>query len=293
MAEAEVKQGGQDQEIPVETGTPVAKAEEAGAGAPVVEASSWLEGLPEDIRENPHLTRYKSREEAARGIIEAQTFISSTRPTIPKEDAPPEEWDKFYNSQGRPEKPEGYELAKPENLPEGFVYSEELDKQWQTWAHKAGLSAKAFKEIRDSYLAANVAYFNKVLEDQGQREERVTAALEETWGGKYKENLNLARITAKKYIADEGDWEALAFALNNDERLVGIFHRIGQDLSEDTLRGGGQHQPGEPFKKQAQAKQAELLNIDKRKEPQRYKEAQAEAETLFKKAEDAGELTQP
>jgi hypothetical protein len=79
--------------------------------------------------------------------------------------------------------------------------------------------------------------------------------------------------------------------LNNDERLVHIFHRIGQDLSEDTLRGGGQRQPGEPFKKQAQAKQAELLNIDKRKEPQRYKEAQAEAEALFKKAEAAGELT--
>jgi len=253
--------------------------------------TSWRAGLPEDIRENPHLTRYGSQEEAARGIIEAQTFISTTRPTVPKEDAPAEEWDKFFTSLGRPEKPEGYEITKPEKLPEGFPYSEELDKQWQTWAHKAGLTTKQFKTIRDEYLAANVDDFNQVLTDQGQREEQVVAALEKKWGGRYKEELALSRKTAQSLIETDEDWNSLSFALDNDERLVSLFNRIGHHFSEDTLRGLATGGTRTSFKKQAQAKQAELLNIDKRKEAQRYKETRAEAEELFKKAEAAGELT--
>ena len=253
--------------------------------------TSWRTGLPEDIRENPHLTRYGSQEEAARGIIEAQNFISTTRPTVPKEDAPAEEWDKFFNSLGRPEKPEGYEITKPENLPKDFPYSEELDKQWQTWAHKAGLTTKQFKAIRDEYLTANVADFNRVLVDQGQREEQVVAALEKKWGGRYKEELALSRKTAQSLIETDEDWNSLSFALDNDERLVSLFNRIGHHFSEDTLRGLATGGTRTSFKKQAQAKQAELLNIDKRKEAQRYKETRAEAEELFKKAEAAGELT--
>ena len=263
----------------------------SGNQEPKKEIDSWRAGLPEDIRENPHLTRYGSQEEAARGIIEAQNFISTTRPTVPKEDAPAEEWDKFFNSLGRPEKPEGYEITKPEKLPEGFPYSEELDKQWQTWAHKAGLTTKQFKTIRDEYLTANVADFNQVLADQGQREEQVTAALEKIWGGKYKEELALSSKTAQSLIETDEDWNSLAFALDNDERLVLLFNRIGHHFSEDTLRGLGTGGAHTSFKKQAQAKQAELLNIDKRKEAQRYKETRAEAEELFKKAEAAGELT--
>ena len=253
--------------------------------------TSWRAGLPEDIRENPHLTRYGSQEEAARGIIEAQNFISTTRPTVPKEDAPAEEWDKFFNSLGRPEKPEDYEITKPEKLPKGFPYSEELDKQWQTWAHKAGLTTKQFKAIRDEYLAANVDNFNQVLADQGQREEQVVAALEKKWGGKYKEELALSRKTAQSLIETDEDWDSLSFALDNDERLVLLFNRIGHHFSEDTLRDPITGGTRTSFKKQAQAKQAELLNIDKRKEAQRYKETRAEAEELFKKAEAAGELT--
>jgi len=258
---------------------------------PELPEGSWLKGLPEDIRENSHLTRYKSPEEAARGLIEAQNFISSSRPTVPKEDAPPEEWDKFYNSLGRPEKPEGYKIAKPENLPEGFAYSEEIDQQWQVWAHQAGLTAKQFTAIREAYLTANVANFKEVLEQQGQREKQVTEVLEKEWKGKYRENLDLARKTAQRYIQDGADWEALAFALNNDERLVRIFCRMGQDLSEDTLRGGGTGRLQTSFKNQAEAKTAELIQIDYRKEPQRYKDVKAEVDELFKKAEAAGELT--
>lgn len=294
MAEEEVKpQGGPGQDVKVEADTPVSEEAIAATGDSGGGESSWLEGLPEDIRENPYLTRYKSSEEAARGIIEAQTFISSTRPTIPKEDAPQEQWDKFYNSQGRPEKPDGYEIAKPENLPEGFLYSEELDKQWQTWAHQAGLSAKTFKQIRDNYLAANIDNYNKVLGEQVQREEKVTAALEKKWGGNYQEELNLAKKTAQSLIESDDDWASLAFALDNDERLVVLFNKIGHYFSEDTLRGGELRSASGSFKKQAQAKQAELFNIDKRKEPQRYKEVQAEATELFKKAEAAGELSPP
>ena len=250
MAEEVVKPGGEEpgtQDPGVQDGVKGVQV-----GKPELPDTSWLAGLPEDLRESPHLTRYKTQEELARGMIEAQTFISSTRPTVPKEDAAPEEWGKFFNSLGCPEKPEGYEIAKPEKLPEGFPYSEELDKQWQGWAHKAGLAARRFKAVRDPCLAAHLAQFNQVLEAQGQREEKVTQALQKDWGGKYQENLDLARKTAQKYIQDPADWEALAFALNNDERLVRIFHRLGQDLSEDTLRGGGQGPGRTSFKKQAE-----------------------------------------
>jgi hypothetical protein len=220
MAEDDVTPGGDS------TGTP------GGDGGAM---DSWRSGLPQEIRDNEHLSRYGTLEEAAKGIIEAQKFISSTRPTVPKEDAPPEEWDKFYGGLGRPEKPEGYELAKPEELPEGFPYDENLEKKWRDWAHKAGLTAKQARDIYGAYLAANIEYFNQVMAQANEREAKVTELLKKTWGAKYDVEMKLAQKVAQTYIKSPEDWEALAFALNNDERLVLLFNRIGKDLSEDVL----------------------------------------------------------
>jgi hypothetical protein len=258
------------------------------AGGDVEVTPNWREGLPEDIRENPFLTRYSNMEEAAKGIIEAQNLISSTRPTIPKADAPEEEWGRFYGTLGRPEKPEGYEIAKPEKLPEGFPYDEALEGQFRTWAHKAGLTGKQTKALYDDYMEANVGNFNTIMGQAQVREAKVTEALQNLWKGDYEPNLNLARKTAQHYIKGAEDWEALAFALNNDERLVQIFHRIGKDLSEDTLRTG-LPLGATSFKKQADEKMVEIMGIPKN-DP-KYARALQEAQELYKKAEEQGELT--
>jgi len=228
MAEGEVNLGGADADTPGGDG---------GKVTGVTASATWREGLPEDIRDSEHLTRYTTLEDAAKGIIEAQKFISSTRATVPKEDAPPEEWAKFYGSLGRPENPEGYELAKPEKLPEGFPYSEELEKQWRGWAHKAGLTGKQAKAVYDGYIAASVENFNQFLTQAGEREAQVEEVLKKAWGANYDQEMKLSRKAAQTFIKSPEDWEALGLALNNDERLVLLFNRIGKAMSEDVLRG--------------------------------------------------------
>ena len=98
------------------TETPVVDAP-APATAPANGAApaepSWRDSLPDDLKGAAWLSKYKTPEDALRGFAEAQKLIGS-KLSVPKDDAPKEEWDKFYASLGRPEAPDKYDLGVPE-----------------------------------------------------------------------------------------------------------------------------------------------------------------------------------
>ena len=86
---------------------------------------SWRDSLPDDLKGAAWLSKYKTPEDALRGFAEAQKLIGS-KLSVPKDDAPKEEWDKFYASLGRPEAPDKYDLGVPETLPEGVAALENV-----------------------------------------------------------------------------------------------------------------------------------------------------------------------
>jgi len=100
-------------------------------------AQDWRTSLPEELRTEKSLEKYKSVPEVAKAYVEASKLMGNAV-HMPKADATQEEFDKFYARLGRPESPDKYELKRPEN-PAGGQWDEGLEKEFRTAAHASGL----------------------------------------------------------------------------------------------------------------------------------------------------------
>jgi|GEM_PF-1126722 len=153
---------------------------------------------------------------------------------VPGEDTTDEERDAFYQRLGRPEKPEGYEFQKPEDVPS---YNDGFADWFRGSAHAAGLSAAQAGALHDQFVAFAKQQAQDAAADRAEAQTQGKAALKQQWGSKYGANLDLAnRVVA----STPGLKERLAeFDLTNVPELAAILAEHGRaTLGEDTLVTG-------------------------------------------------------
>jgi hypothetical protein len=163
---------------------------------------TWLDGLPDDLKASPSLTRYSSQEALARAYLNAEKMIGSEKVPIPKDPNDAEAWDRYYKAGGRPEDPAKYEFQKPEKMPEGTTYDEGMETWWRQSAHEAGLSqrqaSKLFERYRDRFLSS-IELSEKASTTEVQN---AKLALERDWGGEFKARRQLAKAAFAEMPAD-------------------------------------------------------------------------------------------
>lgn len=88
--------------------------------APVqVEAlPAWMDGLPDDLKSNPGLARYKDQIELAKGLLETKKMVGD-RVMLPKADDP-DSFERFAAAI-RPENADVYKIDLPDGVPADFA----------------------------------------------------------------------------------------------------------------------------------------------------------------------------
>ena len=151
----------------------------------------------------------------------------------PNEKSTPEEVAEYRKALGVPDAPEGYNL-KPEQLPEGVTWDENVAKRAAELAHKHNVPAAAMQEFMkfDMERAAlmNQAAAN-MIEEQLQQGR---AELERVWGDKMPEKIELARRAA---VTAGVDPSSQGFV---DPQVVKAIVSLAEKLSDDKLVGGDQ-----------------------------------------------------
>lgn len=120
-------------------------------------AASWQDDLPESLRSDATLRRFKSVENLARGYLRRTEEIAR-RPAadaivVPGEDATDEQRSAYRNARGIPENAEGYELgptitADPTRPDKPAVkLNPELVNDFRTVAHELGLTQDQAKRL--------------------------------------------------------------------------------------------------------------------------------------------------
>jgi hypothetical protein len=201
-------------------------------------SETWMESLPEELREDATLKSIPDFPSMAKMLVSGQKMIGADKIIVPGKESTDEDWGKIFDKLGRPEKSEGYALAKPE-LPEGMPWDDASVLAFQEVAHKTGLLPKQTKDLYD--------WYNGITKDIYTENQRVTqeaydgavAALKKEWGAAYDQKLELAR-TAVKAFAGEDDVKALDEGMGNDPRMIKLFATIGAAISEDRLKGVNQ-----------------------------------------------------
>lgn len=201
-------------------------------------SAEFLATLPEDIRSEASLQTIPDVPTLAKSYVSAQKMIGQNRLPAPEAGWKPEQWDNFYKTLGRPEKPDGYKLADTIRFPEGMVIDDAKKLKAFERFHKSGLLPNQVNDI--------MGYYAEVLTEMGTAEETARqqahangiAELKKEHGDKFDGVVAMANAL----IASNGDDAFTEFlktsGLGNDPRMVRFLHKMAQAVGEDTLRGG-------------------------------------------------------
>lgn len=202
-------------------------------------ATSWRDGISEEYRNDPSMNNFKSVDDLAKGYLNAQKLVGKDKLVLPASDAGKEDWDRVFNTLGRPEKPEDYKVEdiQIENLPKDFPVDNEMKAGFAKKAHELGLLPGQVNELYKWYMTENMNLYNTGLQANAEAVKNAETKLRQKYGAAFEQKVNLAR----KVFDTFGDDETRALmdsGFGNDPRVIGLFASIGEKMSEDVLGPG-------------------------------------------------------
>jgi hypothetical protein len=177
-------------------------------------------------------------EDLGRSYINLEKLLGREKVPVPTSDDDEEGWHRWYAASGRPESPDKYEFARPDKLPDGLDYDEDLEKNYRQWAHQNGLNKKQAKAFYDGWVKTQVEK-HAAWQDQVRRTRADgLQALARAEG----RQLDVVISDAKVGFRHAGD-EALeaklkAYGLDNDPDIVRAFAKVGRELGGDRRIAG-------------------------------------------------------
>lgn len=172
--------------------------------------NSFMEMIPEELREHPSLSPIKDVGNLARSYVNAQRLIGSEKVPLPVNPTE-EDLDNIYSRLGRPETAAGYDVAV-----DGNVITEEIATQYADIAHSLRLTPQQAQGVLD-YYKSSVEQSSQGLHEQAEKQAEQTALeLQKEWGSAFE-----SKVTAAKDIVEQfGGGDLLQMKLD-DGTLVG------------------------------------------------------------------------
>ena len=221
-----------------------------------IETTSWMDGLDDDLRQNPSITKFKDPASLAKSYVTLEKMVGKDKVAMPNDKSSQEEWDLFYSRAGRPGVPENYRFPEV-TLPEGFPeIPEDTVKNFKQQAFEKGLTDKQAGELYKWYMETEAQNFQQMSEQRvGQRQE-TEKTLRKEWGKAFDGNLELVSHVIEKYGGDDVREALNRTGAGNDPAIAKLLLSIGKNLSEDALGG-----KGKPFTMSPEEAEGEINRI--------------------------------
>lgn len=221
-------------------GDPVAQPEVAKTE---VQATAWYEELPADIKNETVFQKYKTQEEALRGLVNAQRLIGQREIVNglvkPQEGAPEADMVKYQNSLfrdhlGVPEKVEGYNVSEE--------YNKEAVQPLVNILHTANVGQDQLDKILKGLAERETTEADLIEKQFQQAATQNIATLQNEWGQSFDQNMGMANKGLDAFSEIEGLRELVTSdELKSHPQYNGIikaFAKVGE-LFEETGRFSG------------------------------------------------------
>jgi hypothetical protein len=209
--------------------------------------------LPEEYQNKGWAKGIDSLDSLLKQFDNAQSLIGKKTIGVPADDAPPEEWQAFYNKMGRPEDPKAYEFD-PQAAPEGLELPEEMrrtaeeEELLKSIFHEAGLTkaqAKAVLQKTDSaFLEKYKENIQQMTEQKKAKDTEFVSLLEKHFGQDKDNVVGVAETLLKKYVPqgmedyvrslDNQSMLALSsvlYKMHKEARAEGSFEKSGESVT--------------------------------------------------------------
>lgn len=212
----------------METATQVSQAPDVGVSQ--TEATSSSFSVPEEYAQAGWAEGIQSYDDLWKMTANAQSLIGKRPAGIPTQDAPSEEWDKFYTAMGRPESPDLYKLnSEFEGLPEGIDISEYEGKAKQFF-HKLGLSPAKAQEAWNDYIGMELEALQRVNEQSSEKTKNLDAEFEkltqELWGDKYEQVSKQAQDFIAQSLPES--LKGVVSEVANNPRALAVLIKVAE-----------------------------------------------------------------
>ncbi|MHC4371086.1 MAG: hypothetical protein ACYSW8_26040 [Planctomycetota bacterium] len=207
------------------------------------------------------LSRYKEPHELAKALVEKEKTIRSGF-KMPKKlnDEQLAEVRGYMNTvNGVPEKPEGYDMVRPEEVPEDMDFSEQTKMELRAYAKEKDIGKDVFQGMYELAMQAMKRAGDTQTRDfeESQKTARTTmrTAMNGLWGTLKMnkilgegDTVGILDSNVKSFAIDEGEYEALSNALNssglrNNRLLVAVLGQAALDAQ--ILRASASPNPTE------------------------------------------------
>ena len=218
-----------------ETTTPTTETpkQETQIEQPVV-AKSWKEAIPEELRNDPNISKFTELEALAKSYVNATRMIGQDKVAVPNNNSTDDQWNEVYDKLGRPESADKYKLeVKSDVVP----LDESAIKQFAENAHQLGLNNKQAQGILEFYKDSMEGSAQQSKIDTETAQANAEQELRKEWGSNYEANIKKAGSVAKANMNPE----ILDMELKDGTRLgdhpaiIKGFANIANILSEDKL----------------------------------------------------------
>ena len=218
-----------------ETTTPTTETpkQETQIEQPVV-AKSWKEAIPEELRNDPNISKFTELEALAKSYVNATRMIGQDKVAVPNNNSTEDQWNEVYDKLGRPESADKYQLdVKSDIVPldDGAI------KQFAENAHQLGLNNKQAQGILEFYKNSMEGSAQQSKIDNETAQANAEQELRKEWGSNYENNIKKAGSIAKANMNPE----VLDMELKDGTRLgdhpaiIKGFANIANLMSEDKL----------------------------------------------------------
>jgi hypothetical protein len=198
------------------------------------EASQPSFSVPEAYQGKGWVEKVKSNDDLWKTLDNAQSLLGKRPAGIPTNDAPQEEWDKFFQS-ARPADPNGYQLPDIEGLPEGVDLASYKAEASQL-LYKAGLTQKQAAIVWDEYLKMEMGHAKdteaKMAEQAKALDAEFDELVKETFGDKYDVSAKAAQDLINAYVPDKLKNILKEEAVNNPKVLTATIAALAGAQSE-------------------------------------------------------------
>uniref|UniRef100_A0A6M3IW71 Putative capsid assembly protein n=1 Tax=viral metagenome TaxID=1070528 RepID=A0A6M3IW71_9ZZZZ len=252
--------------------------------------TDWTEGLPDDFKTPevlPTFQKYKLEEgeqavsvpkSVLKSHIELNKLIGKKTIGNPyDEKLSPEDRTRIWREIGVPEKPEGYELKAPENLPEGMSFNDGFSKEFSNAAHKLGIPKSAVNGLFKWYNERQLGEFSNSVKRLDKFNKKSIDEIKKDWGDEYENNLQKADAAIEKLFGAEFKEFLKTTGLNSHPAIVrGCFNASKAIGEHNIITGeGAAARPSVTFGKILEMKSNPKYWDPSRRDPDYVKEVDA------------------
>lgn len=134
---------------------------------------------------------------------------------------------------GAPDKPEGYEIKKPEQMPEGIEWNDEHAGKLAALAHKHALPKAAVADLLALKLELESGTVSKGKASMDEYVAGQKKVLTDEWKGDFDKNVSAAVAAAQKLGVDLSDVE-----LANNSKVIKVLFQASKLMRDDQMLGG-------------------------------------------------------